>query len=62
MFLVKLTMDMKPHRAGMDVLLPDDVARRMIVAGEASDPRTRDGTPLTLAMEPDKPKRKYLTK
>lgn len=47
MKLVKLTTDMRPNKAGADLLLPDEIADRLLAAGEASNPRDRFGNALS---------------
>ncbi len=62
MILVELTCDMRPKRAGEDILLPDGVAQRLIDLGEARNPRDRFGAPIEpMVVAPEK-KRRYLTK
>jgi len=39
MLTVRLTRDMRPWRAGDTPPLPDDLARQLVAAGEAEDPR-----------------------
>ena len=45
MKLVTLTRDLRPHSAGADLLLPPDVADRLIAEGGAENPRDRFGNP-----------------
>ena len=51
MILVEFTRDMHPTRAGDSRLLPDDVARRLIAEGIATNPRDRAGRPLPAAAD-----------
>lgn len=39
MRLVTFTCDMKPWSCGQDVVLPDEVAARLVASGEATNPR-----------------------
>lgn len=39
MKIVTLTRDMRPQRAGEDMVLPDDIAAKVIASGEAKNPR-----------------------
>jgi len=41
---VTLLRDMKPWRAGDSPALPDDLAQKLIEAGEAKDPRPYSGS------------------
>ena len=63
MILVELTRDMIPQRAGASILLPPEVARRLIAEGAAKNPRDRFGGPLPADPAPAPPaKRAYVTK
>ena len=37
--IVKLRKDMRPHRRGDDVVVPDSLAKSLIASGEAEDSR-----------------------
>jgi hypothetical protein len=39
MRIVKLSRDMRPWRAGQDAVVPDEVADKLVEAGDATDPR-----------------------
>ncbi len=39
MKIVTFTRDMRPYQAGHEAYLPDDVADRLVAAGDATDPR-----------------------
>jgi hypothetical protein len=39
MKIVKLTRDMRPWREGQDAVLPDDLADKLVKAGDAKDSR-----------------------
>ncbi len=70
--LVTLTRDMRPNRAGDSLLLPPDVAERLMAEGAAGNPRDRFGNPIVhvdpngpaaiAAMTADRGRRRYLTK
>lgn len=66
MMLVELTVDMRPKRAGEDMLLPDGVAETLVASGEARNPRDRFGAPLdpkqVAPQHVPRHLRKYLTK
>jgi len=62
MILVELTRDMRPKRAGEDIMLPDGVAEALIATGDAKNPRDRFGAPLDAKVVPERPRRKYLIK
>ena len=59
MKLVDLTRDLLPWRAGDSAVVPDDVAGRLVEAGEAKNPR-----PFPPVAEPDAIERPrgYLTR
>lgn len=63
MKLVTMTRDMRPFQANHDALLPDDVADRLIAAGDARLPAGQTQAPV----QPQKPVERrrgqnYLTK
>jgi hypothetical protein len=60
---VVLTRDLKPWQANHTTALPDDVADKMIAAGEARlAPPGEDGIVLAPDASPAKPRNRYLTR
>jgi hypothetical protein len=52
MKIVTFTRDMRPYQAGHDAYLPDDVADRLVAAGDVENPRPWPLAPADVAPAP----------
>ena len=62
MLQVDLTRDLRPWRAGDSPVLQDDVARKLVETGEATNPRPWPPGAVEAAQAAEKPHGRYFTR